>query len=214
MRAKVEYLRGEYSKAIGRLQHILNIFGETCTEAHLLMAQILVGKSQFSNAFDYLEQALTHDFTVREQPMYHLLKGIVLKHQGNLNEAHQSLVLALQLVGGLLTSSHKSQDSMQSERSLNSSDKMTLYIELIFILRDIGDSQGIYESQRILQIAIEEFSGSTEMGRLIIAHSQLMIEKCNFNKAISLLSAINPDESYYIMVTTYLINCLLYSTFA
>lgn len=203
MRAKVEFLRGEYSKAIGRLQNILNIFGETCTEAHLLMAQILVGKTQYSNALDYLELAFTHDFTVREQPMYHLLKGIILKHQGNLPEAHQSLVLALQLVGGPLTGPHKTQESIvQSDRIINSSDKMTLYIELIYILRDMGDSQGIHESQRILQFAIEEFSGSTEMGRLVIAHSQLMIEKCNFTKAISLLSTISPDQSYYIMVCT------------
>ncbi|KAH8417031.1 hypothetical protein KR222_001783 [Zaprionus bogoriensis] len=202
MRAKVDFLRGDYTKAISRLQHILGVFGENFTEAHLLMAQILVGKKQYSKAFEYLELAFTHDFTVRERPMYHLLKGIILKNQGNLHEAHQSLVQALQLVGGSVIGIKPHDTTMQRDRTINSSDKMTLYIELIYILRDMGDSQGIHESQRILQFAIEEFSGTTEMGRLVIAHSQLMLEKCDFTKAISLLSTISPDESYYIMVST------------
>ncbi|KAL7740192.1 hypothetical protein ACLKA6_003898 [Drosophila palustris] len=211
-RAKVDFLCGEHSKAMSRLQHILNVFGETFTDAHLLFAQILVEKKQYPKSLEYLELSLVQNFTVRDRPMYHLLKGIILKNQQKLSEAHQSFLLALQLVGGMSTVMQPPDYITPSDRSdkmINSSDKMTLYIELIYILREMGDSQGIYESERILQTAIEEFNGTTEMGRLVIAHSQLMLEKCNIPKAISLLSTIKPDQPYYVQARTHLANIYL-----
>lgn len=202
MQAKLEFLSGEHSKAISRLQHILNLFGDTFTEAHLLLAQVLVEKKQYFQALEYLELALAQNFTVRERPMYYLLKGIILKHQQKLSEAHQSFLLALKLVGGISTVAQMHDYITPTDNNIiTSSDKMTIYIELIYVLREIGDVQGIYESERILQSAIEEFNGTTEMGRLVIAHSQLMLEKCNVTEAINLLSTIKPDQSYYIQVT-------------
>jgi len=200
-RAKVDFLCGEHSKAMSRLQHILNVFGETFTDAYLLLAQILVEKRQYPKALEYLELSLAQNFTVRDRPMYHLLKGIVLKRQQKLSEAHQSFLLALQLVG-VVQPSDTFTPSDSFDKTLNSSDKMTLYIELIYILREMGDSQSLYESERILQSAIEDFNGTTEMGRLVIAHSQLMLEKCNISKAIGLLSKIKPDQLYYVQVSS------------
>ncbi|XP_032289850.1 tetratricopeptide repeat protein 21B isoform X6 [Drosophila virilis] len=196
LRATVEFLCGQHSKAISRLQRILNLFGDTFTEAHILLAQILVEKRQYFKALEYLDLSLSQEFTVRERPMYHLLKGIILKHQQKLSEAYQSFLLALQLFGEM----SKGVQQIYKTRTYNnisSSHKMTIYIELIYVLREMGDVHGIYESERILQSAIEEFRSTSEMGRLIIAHSQLMLEKCNVSEAINLLSAIKPDESYY-----------------
>ncbi|XP_023169714.2 tetratricopeptide repeat protein 21B-like [Drosophila hydei] len=210
LQAKLEFLSGEHSKAISRLQHILNLFGDTFTEAHLLLAQVLVEKKQYFQALEYLELALAQNFTVRERPMYYLLKGIILKHQQKLSEAHQSFLLALKLVGGISTVAQMHDYITPTDNNfITSSDKMTIYIELIYVLREIGDVQGIYESERILQSAIEEFNGTTEMGRLVIAHSQLMLEKCNVTEAINLLSTIKPDQSYYIQAKTHLANIYL-----
>ncbi|KAH8260716.1 hypothetical protein KR044_011056 [Drosophila immigrans] len=206
MRAKVDFICGEHSKAMSRLQSILNVVGEAFTDAYLLLTQILVEKKQYSKAYEYLDLALVHKFTVRDLPMYHLLKGIILKNQYKISEAHQSFLLAMQLAGGgvatkIQSPDYYTQSGIRLETSLTSSDKMTLYIELIYILSEMSDSQSIYESERVLQTAIEEFSGSTEMGRLIIAHSRLMLEKCDISKAISLLSTIKPDQTYYVQVS-------------
>ncbi|KRF80931.1 tetratricopeptide repeat protein 21B isoform X2 [Drosophila virilis] len=209
LRATVEFLCGQHSKAISRLQRILNLFGDTFTEAHILLAQILVEKRQYFKALEYLDLSLSQEFTVRERPMYHLLKGIILKHQQKLSEAYQSFLLALQLFGEM----SKGVQQIYKTRTYNnisSSHKMTIYIELIYVLREMGDVHGIYESERILQSAIEEFRSTSEMGRLIIAHSQLMLEKCNVSEAINLLSAIKPDESYYTQARTYLANIYLH----
>jgi len=215
-RAKVDFLCGEHSKAMSRLQHTLNVFGETFIDAHLLLAQILVEKKLYLKALDCLELLLAHNFSVRDRPMYNLLKGIILRKQQKLSEAHQNFLLALQLVEGRSRNVQPSDYLVPSDRfdkTLSSSDKTTLYIELISILREMGDSKDIYESERILQSAIEEFSGTTEMGRLIITQSQIMLEKCNTSKAISLLCSIKPNQSYYVQVRANFdkryINCIL-----
>lgn len=211
-RAKVDFLCGEHSKAMSRLQHTLNVFGETFIDGHLLLAQILVEKKQYLKALDSLEHLLAHNFSVRDRPMYNLLKGIILRKQQRLSEAHQNFLLALQLTGGMSRNVQPSDYLVPSDsfdKTLNNSDKMTLYIELINILREMSDSQDIYESERILQSAIEEFSGTTEMGRLIIAHSQIMLKKCNTSKAISLLCSIKPDQPYYVQARTHLANIYL-----
>lgn len=178
---------------------------ETHSQMHTFFWLKYWWKKQYPKALEYLELSLAQNFTVRDRPMYHLLKGIVLRKQQKLSEAHQSFLLALQLVAGTSTVVQPSDifTSIGSfDKMVNSSDKMTLYIELIYILREMGDSQSIYESERILQSAIEEFNGTTEMGRLVIAHSQLMLEKCNISKAISLLSKIKPDQLYYVQVSS------------
>ncbi|XP_051863664.1 tetratricopeptide repeat protein 21B-like isoform X2 [Drosophila nasuta] len=208
MRGNIYFICGEYSKAVSQLRSVLNVVGEKYTDAYLLLAQILVEKKQYTKAFEYLELALVHKFTVRDMPMYHLLKGIIYKNQNNILEAHQSFLLAMQLAGGGVKTEIQPLDYSLDKR-LTISDKMTLYIELIYILREMPDSQGIYESERILQTALEEFKGSVEMGRLVIAHSKLKIEKSDISTAIDLLSSIKPDQTYYVQARIQLANIYL-----
>ncbi|XP_062122362.1 tetratricopeptide repeat protein 21B-like [Drosophila sulfurigaster albostrigata] len=208
MRGNIYFICGEYSKAVTQLRSVLNVVGEKYTDAYLLLAQILVEKKQYTKAFEYLELALVHKFTVRDMPMYHLLKGIIYKNQNNILEAHQSFLLAMQLAGGGVKTEIQPLDYSLDKR-LTISDKMTLYIELIYILREMPDSQGIYESERILQTAIEEFKGTVEMGRLVIAHSKLKIEKSDISTAIDLLSSIKPDQTYYVQARIQLANIYL-----
>ena len=65
----------------------------TCTKAEpafanaaLLHAQILLRQEKHKLAHSVLEQALSHNFAVRESPVYHLVKSKVLQSQGELTE--------------------------------------------------------------------------------------------------------------------------------
>ncbi|XP_017846384.1 tetratricopeptide repeat protein 21B-like [Drosophila busckii] len=210
MRARVDFLCGESTKAIARLQHILSVVSESFTKAHLLLAQILVERQQYAKAMESLELSLSQDFKVRELPIFHLLKGIIQRHQQMLPEAHHSLLCAMQLIGNTSGIIEQHQNTIVSQSTIITAfDKMTLYIELIHVLRIMGDSQGFYESERLLEVANEEFCNSAELGRLIIAHAQLMLDMCNVDKAISLLSTIKPEQPYYIHARTQLANIFL-----
>ncbi|XP_030382481.1 tetratricopeptide repeat protein 21B-like isoform X3 [Scaptodrosophila lebanonensis] len=207
MIAKIEFFCGEFTNAIWRLKNILHI-NEMYTDARLLLAEVFVQENQMPEALHSLELALSHNFAVRERPMYHLLLGIIQRHH-QLSEAHQSFLNAMQLIGDRPIEQygeHNPQCQTFNENTFTKSDKMTLYLELIYTLRDIGDAQSVYESERLLQTAMDEFSGTAEEGRLIIVHADIMLQKYNVSKAISLLSAIKPSHPYFLQAKTNLAN--------
>lgn len=205
MRAKVHFLCGELTTAAMTLEKVLSDIDVTYTDAYLLLTQIQMQQQNYSKALQSLELALSYNFAVRENPRYYLLLGIGQKQQQKYVEAQKSFLSAMHLVG-------KDTPSRQRIQSPNSrahiellsnftvADRVTLYLELISTYKHIGDTQGIYESERLLQCAMEEFNGTSEEGRLVIAQAEFMLQNANVSKAIELLSAVQPGQSYYIQV--------------
>ncbi|XP_046806712.1 tetratricopeptide repeat protein 21B-like [Lucilia cuprina] len=211
MRAKVHFLCGEVAMAATILQKILNDIDVTYTDAYLLLAQIQMQQQQYSKALQSLELALSYNFAIRENPRYYLLMGIGQRHQQQYTEAQKSFISAMHLVGNETSLPERIQSPNSRARTellsnFTVADKVTLYLELISTYKDIGDSQGVYESERLLQCAMEEFNETSEEGRLVIAHAEFMLQNANVNKAIDLLSAIQPGQSYYIQAKTHLAN--------
>lgn len=205
MRAKVHFLCGEVNMAASLLQRILNDIDVTYTDAYLLLAQIQMQQQLYPKALQSLELALSYNFAVRENPYYYLLLGIGQRHQQQYTEAQKSFFAAMHLVGNETSVRDRIQSPNSRARTellsnFTIADKVTLYLELISTYKDIGDSQGVYESERLLQCAMEEFNETSEEGRLVIAHAEFMLQNANVNKAIELLSAIQPGQSYYIQV--------------
>lgn len=205
MRAKVHFLCGEVVSAGTILQRILNDIDVTYTDAYLLLTQIQMQQQQYSKALQSLELALSYNFAVRQNPRYYLLLGIGQRHQKQFTDAQKSFISAMHLIGNetsLREGLHSPNSRIRTELLSNFTvaDKVTLYLELIRTYKDIGDSQGVYESERLLQCAMEEFNQTSEEGRLVIAHAEFMLQNANVNKAIELLTAIQPGQSYYIQV--------------
>ncbi|KAM7360843.1 tetratricopeptide repeat protein 21B-like isoform 2-T5 [Cochliomyia hominivorax] len=214
MRAKVHFLCGETNLAATFLQRILNDIDVTYTDAYLLLAQIQMQQQLYSKALQSLELALSYNFAVRENPYYYLLLGIGQRHQQQYGEAQKSFFAAMHLVSNETSFkdriySPNSRAKMELLNNFSLADKVTLYLELISTYKDIGDSQGVYESERLLQCAMEEFNETSEEGRLVIAHAEFMLQNANVSKAIELLSAIQPGQSYYIQAKTNLANIYL-----
>lgn len=205
MRAKVHFLCGEMTTAATQLQRILNDIDATYTDAYLLLSQIQMQQQQYPKALQSLELALSFNFAVRDNPRYHLLLGIGQRQQQQFTEAQKSFLAAMHLVGNENATRERIQSPSSRARTellsnFTVADKVTLYLELISTYKDIGDTQGVYESERLLQCAMEEFNETSEEGRLVIAHAEFMLQNANVNKAIELLSAIQPGQSYYIQV--------------
>merc|ERR1719158_1288432 len=71
----------------------------SCSDTYLLLARIYHGKDQPNAALQYLEQGLSHDFSVRNHPLYALVKAQVLSSAGELEPAAKVLQAAMQLPG-------------------------------------------------------------------------------------------------------------------
>lgn len=187
--ARVQFMCSEISEAAKTLQRILTELDPTYTDAHLLIAQIHLQNSQYDRAAQSLDVCLSHNFKVRDYPMYHLLHGIINKNQQQPMVAMKSFLSAL----SISDAGTKSATAL----SLGMSDKVTLLLEMVDTYVTLNQNG---EATKIMASAIEEFSQTPEEGRLVLANAEMHLQQGKVSAAIELLKQIQPGEPYYIQV--------------
>ncbi|XP_037095162.1 tetratricopeptide repeat protein 21B-like [Syngnathus acus] len=192
LQAKVRYQTGDVDGAQSSLQHCL----EQCpshTDAHLLMAQIHLLRGNFTLCSQLLEVCLSHNFEIREHPLYLLIKAQAKKKMGELTEAIQILQTAMSLPGvGRAGSAAKSKTKTIQ---LSSSDCASIFLELAEALRLNNKQQ---EAAKVMQDAINKFSGTPEELRVTIANVDLALFHGDTELALNMLRNITPEQLYYI----------------
>jgi tetratricopeptide repeat protein 21B len=198
--AKLQYLSGDTNNAMNSLEQILSkIDDDTSSDAHLLMAQIQVQNGYYERAAQSLEVGLSYNFKVRENPMYHYIRGLVDKHTDSPQDAVKSLTMALSLAQ---SANYKSSDLSD----LTLTEKASIYVELIEVHNVLGQSD---EASKLLESAAEDFQGTPEEARILILSADHAVERKNVQGAIELLNKVKPNESYYLQARTKLADILL-----
>uniref|UniRef100_A0A8C3AZP6 Tetratricopeptide repeat domain 21B n=1 Tax=Cyclopterus lumpus TaxID=8103 RepID=A0A8C3AZP6_CYCLU len=190
--AKVRYQSGDIEAAQSNLQHCL----DQCpshADAHLLMAQIHQLQGNFSLSSQSLELCLSHNFEIREHPLYHLINAQAKKKMGELTEAIQTLQMAMSLPGVRRAGSSSKSKSKKIE--LSPSDCLSVFLELAEALWLNGEQ---HEAAKVMQDAINEFSGTPEELRVTIANADLALLRGDTELALSMLRNITPEQPYYI----------------
>lgn len=205
--AKVKYLCGEVSASAMTLQKILQDLDPMYTDAHLLIAQIHIQQEHYERASQSLEVCLSHNFQVRDNPMYHILNGIIKKSQQQYEEAMKYFSTAMN-IGGLNKQSptKQNQSKDQQHNGLTLADKVTLHLQMIELYTLTGQH---VEATKLMDKAYSEFSNTPEEGRLIIANAELALEQGNIAKVIDLLKDINAGQPYYLQAKTKLAHVYL-----
>ncbi|XP_035629240.1 tetratricopeptide repeat protein 21B [Oncorhynchus keta] len=190
--AKVRFQSGDIDSAQSSLQHCL----DQCpshAEAHLLMAQIHLLQGNYKLSSQSLELCLSHNFAVREHPVYHLIKAQAQKKMGELQEAIQTLQMAMILPG--VRRAGASAKSKNKKVELSSADCVSVFLELAEALWLNGEQ---HEAAKVMQDAINEFSGTPEELRVTIANADLALLRGDTELALSMLRNITPEQPYYI----------------
>uniref|UniRef100_A0A4W5LJJ5 Tetratricopeptide repeat domain 21B n=1 Tax=Hucho hucho TaxID=62062 RepID=A0A4W5LJJ5_9TELE len=185
-------LQGDIDSAQSSLQHCL----DQCpshAEAHLLMAQIHLLQGNYKLSSQSLELCLSHNFAVREHPVYHLIKAQAQKKMGELQEAIQTLQMAMILPG--VRRAGASAKSKNKKVELSSADCVSVFLELAEALWLNGEQ---HEAAKVMQDAINEFSGTPEELRVTIANADLALLRGDTELALSMLRNITPEQPYYI----------------
>uniref|UniRef100_A0A3B3R4B6 Tetratricopeptide repeat domain 21B n=1 Tax=Paramormyrops kingsleyae TaxID=1676925 RepID=A0A3B3R4B6_9TELE len=191
--AKVKFQSGQRIDSAQRsLQRCLDQ-NPSYAEAHLLMAQIYLLQSNFKHASQSLELCLSYNFEVREHPLYHLIKAQTQKKMGELQEAIQTLQMALSLPGVRRTGSSAKLKGKWVE--LSSADCVSLYLELAEAHWLNGEQ---HEATKIMQDAINEFTGTGEELRVTIANADLALLRGDSELALSMLRNVTPEQPYFI----------------
>uniref|UniRef100_A0AAQ5ZI80 Tetratricopeptide repeat protein 21B n=1 Tax=Amphiprion ocellaris TaxID=80972 RepID=A0AAQ5ZI80_AMPOC len=190
--AKVRYQSGDIDAAQSSLQHCLDQC-PSLADAHLLMAQIHLQQGSVALCSQSLELCLSHNFEIRDHPLYHLIKAQAKKKMGELTEAIQTLQMAMSLPG--IRRAGSSSKSKNKKTELSSADCVSVFLELAEALWLNGEQ---HEAAKMMQDAINEFSGTPEELRVTIANADLALLRGDTELALSMLRNITPEQPYYI----------------
>lgn len=92
--ANAKYVTSDLDTAAKIANTVLGM-DKSNAEAYLLLARIGLDREHYGAASSSLEEALSHDFSIRQRPVYHLIKAKILESSGDLNEAQSVLEGAL-----------------------------------------------------------------------------------------------------------------------
>ncbi|KAI4553985.1 hypothetical protein MJT46_016165 [Ovis ammon polii x Ovis aries] len=186
--AQVKYLSGELEHAQSTLQRCLEL-DPTSVDAYLLMAQIYLAQGNFAMCSHSLELGVSHNFQVRDHPLYHFIKAKALNKSGDYPEAIKALKMIIKLPT-LRTEENKKFRGP----CVRPSERVSILLELADALRMNGE---LHEATKVMQDAINEFSGTPEEMRITIANVDLALSKGNVDLALSVLQSITPKQPCY-----------------
>lgn len=144
---------------------------------------------------------------------------------GDLTEAIQTLQMAMSLPG--VRRSESSSKSKNRKMELSPADCVSVFLELADALWLNGDQVGLgyvfvqilpgsgvlekkkviymrilsilqHEAAKVIQDAINEYSGTTEELRVTVANADLALLRGDTELALSMLRNITPDQPYYV----------------
>ncbi|XP_070582558.1 tetratricopeptide repeat protein 21A isoform X2 [Erythrolamprus reginae] len=185
--AQVKYLSGELETSQGTLQRCLEL-DPTLTEANLLMAQIHLSQGNIKECAHSLEIGVSYNFQLRDSPLYHFIKARALNKAGEYSEAIKVLKMLIN-IPQMKGDAKKGQGPF-----ITVSEQVSIYLELAEALRLNGE---LHEATKVMQDAINEFSGTSEEIRVTVANVDLALSKGEVDLALTMLRNITPNQPYY-----------------
>ncbi|KAK7202064.1 Tetratricopeptide repeat [Novymonas esmeraldas] len=211
MLAKVWFVTGEVRKAQALLKGTLLVQEQPLPEAFLLSSQICQYTGDVKLASRALEQALTLDFAMQEQPLYNLLLGTVQGTTGKSAESLASLQRAYDTVkssssssgsgsrtggggGAAATGAGATSTSGKPMQQLSVPESVTLYLQLAQAQLRVRD---VDAARATLTEAAQKYRDSTQAGRVAIAQAMLAA-RTDVDKSIELLRQVPSRSEFYI----------------
>ena len=161
-------------------------------ECYAVLAAVHVHQGKLRMAEQVIEQAMGHDFTVKETPVYHLVRARVLQADGR----HEDAVRALQ--GALALPRVRSSDHGAPGRyfrGISLSDRVTLHLALAEAHQAAGQ---LHEATKVVQDAMAAFAGTPEETRVVLANSELVLARGDTAEALEALGAVPVDSPHYV----------------
>lgn len=195
MLAKARWLTNEVNIALKILHDCLKS-DPKLVEAHVLTSIINMESGDIQAANNALQQAFSQDFSIRENPVFLLIKAQVEKKMGNYQEALKSLETAYELPGVKdKNAKAKDLDSKKYNLAFGIEERAKIFILLIEVKAELADFAG---AKKILQKSVVEFSSTTEEVHIIIAQSNLFMKMGDIKKALNMLKKVGPENPNFI----------------
>ncbi|KAK2581329.1 hypothetical protein KPH14_008102 [Odynerus spinipes] len=191
--SKIKMQSGKLEEALTILKHLLDSVDSTNAQGHLLMAQILAYQGHYQLASQSLEVGLSYNFKIRDDPIYHVITGIIQKENGDLENCIKSFELAMSYTG------LRRNKNIVEVTSISMQDKAILYLELISAYSKMKQFS---EALTLMEDAMRQLQGTAEKGKATIGYANLYLDMGELEKAMECLAKVKPDEPYYVQAHT------------
>lgn len=203
--------QGAYEEACRQLRLCLSFQPNSCP-ALIALAKIEVSRLKTQAAKHALEQALSSDFSIRSSTLFRLISVYVNAQQGKYDEAMKEMEVIIKLPDILKSSSiatnHKSSNdpSLISNHPMNENmstnplrlsddDRVSAFITYSYLL---SKNKRLKEAKEVLANAKVIFVGTDQEVQVIVASSQLAVERKDYDSAIRMLDKIADDSTAFI----------------
>eukprot|EP00899_Mesostigma_viride_P018008 jgi/Mesvir1/26208/Mv02392-RA.1 len=167
-------------------------------DAHVLLSQVYLHQGKLKVASQSLEQAMSHNFAVRESPTYHIVRARVLLGANEREEALHVLQAAMALPGirrAAKSAALPAQKAKKGAADVSLNDRVTIFLLLAEVHNALGH---VPEATKVIQDALNEFEGTPEEVRVTIANCDLALNRGDVEGALSLLNAIPRESPHYL----------------
>ena len=194
---KARWLNHDTQAALRELQDCLNK-DPTMVESHILAALINSELGNMKAADSYLKQAFAQDFTIRENPVFMLMKSEVEIKQKNWEEAEATLQHVFKLP--VVQDPSSVQDQNQAKRAkfslpFGQEERARVFLNLVQVLCERNEFE---QAKKILARAVGEFAGTPEEVRVMLAQSDLSMKMGDTQKALNMLKKIQPGDRSFV----------------
>ena len=194
--AKTKYITNDLDGAQRQIKQCLDL-DPNYSEANVLLAQIYLAEHQYKDAMAALEQALAHNFEIRNSPLYSIVKAKVLEASGELAEAEEILNSAMELpgirsIGGATHVAHR--------------ERAAIYVQLAqtqLKLNKLDDALKVTKEAKGL------FVGTPEEMTVMIVDCDVAIARGDFRAAVGRLKNISADSAHFVAAQTTLADVYL-----
>lgn len=198
--------------ALGRIEDALKLLRQclgmlpTCAAALLMTARIESGRFNTPAADRALEQALSGNFAIRKVILFRYAQAVVRAQQGKTDEAIAEIVALSQMPQLLFSDNHVNgsagaedgiddlEDSFLDRLPITDEDRIGVIIAHATLLNKAGKSK---DANKLLSDAKVNFAGSAQEIHLLLASSQLAIDRGDYEAAIRSLDKIKPESTHF-----------------
>lgn len=198
MLARTHFISGDIAAAQSILKDALLQREQPLPEGFLLSAQICQYMGNTKLAAQSLEQALTLDFEIKDQPLYNVLHGVLLAASGTSSTQTQKALEAFNLAMSIAKNPSRVTNKGTAIEPLSVPDHITLYLQLAQIHLRLHDAD---EARKLLAECAAMFHDTQQAGRVLIAQSMLTA-RTDIDQSIEQLRQVPASSAFYVSART------------
>jgi len=190
---------GHHDEALRCLRRILSL-QPSCIPALVMIAKLEASRHNTSAAERALEQALSFDFSVRSVPLFRLVQLTVRAQIGRIEEAMTEAEALMKLPEVRSPGPEESPGRMHTDYlRLTDDDRVAAFVTLA---SQLGKARRLKEANKIISEAKVAFAGTPQEVHVLLASSQLAVDRKDYDTAIRMLDKIAEDSPLFARAQT------------